>query len=312
MSQTPNSTTNSAGPGPDQARELLAAFQRELIILRAEYDDPGFKEMANRISDRSQTHGASGSHGPFNRLVGKPLTEAPKPSLVRGFVLGLRVPELSAVVSKADAAAREERNAEWEERAAEWEESGRTLIRKIHELEGKTRWPEQQHHQQPWPGGLGPGGGEAESRGSGRPRHRRYALLGVAAAVVSLVVVAVGLVLWPDFAARNPSEPKVALSGKVTCVSSATVSGVWVEAGPGLSNFAAFHATSRPSTADFAYAIPPGAPYSVHVGCGFKPDGGWASDNRSDQVTGGSMTFLCSDNPTVFYGACHPATSKRR
>jgi len=118
-------------------------------------------------------------------------------------------------------------------------------------------------------------------------------------------------------AARPRSRPRldgaaaggnpVAVTGHVQCTSGAPVVGVYVDTGTSARGFASFDAVESRSAANFAYSVLGGRSYSVHVGCGGTPSA-WATDNRSDDVTGTAHSFICADGQAVtersHYGVC--------
>jgi hypothetical protein len=127
---------------------------------------------------------------------------------------------------------------------------------------------------------------------------RRRTLLSVLAGAV---VVAVAGVL----AAMLPTEVPVSVGGQVTCRTGRAVSGVWIEAANGGSDFAFLRLPTTGGPAEFTAILPFGGRYAVHVGCG-GTGAHWNTENWSGSVPGGRHDFVCDDeNATgVRRGVC--------
>jgi hypothetical protein len=128
----------------------------------------------------------------------------------------------------------------------------------------------------------------------------------IALAVVAvLALTALGL----DLLYRPQAESLRNVTGRVTCASGAAVVGVYIETRlKSSSGFAAYHPSSETgSVATFAYSVPKDRSYQVQVGCGGTRSN-WATNDRSDQVDGDQLSFLCLDDIALaehnYYGHC--------
>jgi hypothetical protein len=120
-------------------------------------------------------------------------------------------------------------------------------------------------------------------------RNRRIA--GITAAVI-----AVGI---PMVAVSTPAQAATTVSGQVMCVSQASVVGVWIDAKSGGSGWASWTPVNN-YTANYSYSLPNGGNYAVNVGCGGTPQS-WATNNKSDAVSGTYNNFTCYDTHSAYY-----------
>jgi hypothetical protein len=112
----------------------------------------------------------------------------------------------------------------------------------------------------------------------------------------------------PKAARKAAARPTVQVGGDVTCLSGASIEGVWVQA-TGHSGFAPWQGVSVSgqafgSTSKWWWPLPKGESYSLHVGCG-GTQATWGVALYTPVVTG-SDTFICIDvSSDAGYGTCY-------
>ena len=95
-----------------------------------------------------------------------------------------------------------------------------------------------------------------------------------------------------------PEQPSsLDVAGAVECASGAAVVGVWVaaETRPDRNSGWATYETTGPATATYAYTLPFGGRFQLHVGCGGS-ENDWGSTSLTMFVSG-SQDFECRDDP---------------
>lgn len=116
----------------------------------------------------------------------------------------------------------------------------------------------------------------------------RKRALGVLASLLMLVGVTIAVTATPAFASTY-------VSGSVACVSGRDVEGVFVHANSGGGGWGIMTAPGGTTNAvGWHYTLPHGGSYYLDVGCGGTPQN-WASDNYSNNYTGGSSGLICYD-----------------
>lgn len=97
-----------------------------------------------------------------------------------------------------------------------------------------------------------------------------------------------------------PASAGEYVRGSVMCVSQSSVVGVWIQAERGGSGWASWGRINGVNyNAWYAYTLPYGGRYQVHVGCGGTPQR-WGSNNKSGYVYGG-RNFTCYDTWSAYY-----------
>jgi hypothetical protein len=113
--------------------------------------------------------------------------------------------------------------------------------------------------------------------------------------VLSLLTAAAVLVAGTVLAIMLPTEVPVAVAGQVRCLSGRVVTGIWVEASNGGSDWAFWRSQAEDrAAADFTHTLPFGGAYSVHVGCGGS-GAHWETASWSSFVRDQTHHFACDD-----------------
>ena len=259
--------------------ELLRKFWRELVDLREELGTPSVRKMV--LNCRHAT-GTSGNKNSFAELARGPLTDSPRPDLLRGFLIGIKAPEVEIIT---------------------WEAKRRDLVKELRRIQSGGSIPAMaEHGERAAPANSSLTGAVVEHRVW---RRNRRSLVTVGVTMVIVTLYSVWGTHWLGGGAATSNL--VGVSGHVQCTSGAPVVGVYVETGTSVQGFASFDAAQSRSVASFAYSVPSDHPYSVHVGCGGTPSA-WATDNRSDDVMGAVHSLVCADGQAVaehsHYGVC--------
>lgn len=145
-------------------------------------------------------------------------------------------------------------------------------------------------------------------RNDARRAPRLNKRLALTAGTVVVLLAGGGLAALHIARGSPTSDNRAAtVSGQVRCASGARVVGIYLDSGTPHSGFASFHPGDVASVASYAYSVPKGREYSVHVGCGGTP-AAWATDDRSDGVSGRTYSFVCDDQLALarhsHYGTC--------
>ena len=101
---------------------------------------------------------------------------------------------------------------------------------------------------------------------------------------------------FPTLGQQGSDTPGSALvvGGVVICASGSPVVGVWIESEAGGSGFAE-RGDDIGGRSSYSYTLPNGGRYRAHVGCG-GTEQQWATNNKSDFVSGSQNSFLCNDS----------------
>lgn len=118
--------------------------------------------------------------------------------------------------------------------------------------------------------------------------HRLKRRLAAAGATLALVVAGVGM-----FAA-----PAHASSGRVQCMTTGPVVGMWIDVAGGTDGYATLTSTSNPKIKYWSYNTQ-GKSWRAFVGCGGY-SWSWGSSNESPWTSTTSTDLVCYD----FYGYC--------